>query len=60
MQLRPLLAGLGCITILCSATAAQAQYDLIIRGGRLLDGMGNPWRYADVAVAGDQIVAVGL
>ncbi len=33
--------------------------DLIIRNGRLLDGTGNPWRYADVAIDGDRIVAVG-
>lgn len=43
-----------------AASVAPAQtYDLIIRGGRLLDGTGAPWRYADVAVRGDRIVAVG-
>lgn len=35
------------------------RYDILIRGGRLLDGSGNPWRYADVAIAGDRIAAVG-
>ncbi len=59
MPLRPIRAGLCCVTMLCCTTAVRAQYDLIIRGGRLLDGMGSPWRYADVAIAGDQIVAVG-
>jgi len=39
--------------------ASQAQYDVIIRGARLLDGAGNPWRYADVALTGDRIAAVG-
>ncbi len=39
--------------------SAHAQYDLIVRGGQLIDGSGNPWRYADVAVQGDRIVAVG-
>jgi N-acyl-D-amino-acid deacylase len=38
---------------------AQQPYDLLIKGGRLLDGSGNPWYYADVAVRGDRIVAVG-
>ena len=38
---------------------AHAQYDVLIRGGKLLDGTGNPWRYADVAIKGDRIVAVG-
>jgi N-acyl-D-aspartate/D-glutamate deacylase len=39
--------------------AAQEPYDLIIRDGRVLDGSGNPWYYADIAVSGDRIVAVG-
>lgn len=38
---------------------ASAQYDTIIRGGKLLDGTGSPWRYADVAIKGDRIVLVG-
>jgi N-acyl-D-amino-acid deacylase len=39
---------------------ARAQtYDLVIRGGKLLDGTGSPWRYADVAINADRIVAVG-
>ncbi len=37
---------------------AADSYDLIIRGGRVVDGTGNPWFYADVAVNGDRIVAV--
>lgn len=45
---------------LAAATTARAQtYDVLIRGGRLLDGTGAPWRYADVAIIGDRIVAVG-
>lgn len=34
-------------------------YDLLITGGRLIDGAGTPWYWADVAVRGDRIVAVG-
>ncbi|MCK6626817.1 MAG: D-aminoacylase [Anaerolineae bacterium] len=34
-------------------------YDLLITGGRLIDGAGTPWYWADVAVQGDRIVAVG-
>ncbi len=41
-------------------TAMGAEnYDVLIRGGKVLDGSGTPWRYADVAVTGDRIVAVG-
>ena len=34
-------------------------YDLIVRGGRVLDGSATPWFESDVAVAGGRIVAVG-
>ncbi len=38
---------------------APADYDVVIRHGFVLDGAGNPWVRADVAVRGDVIVAVG-
>ena len=41
------------------ALAPQAPYDLVIRGGRLLDGAGNPWVRADLAIRGDRIAAIG-
>ena len=41
-----------------SVTAAQS-YDVIIRDGRVIDGTGNPWFRADVALNGDRIVAMG-
>ena len=34
-------------------------FDLLIRGGRVIDGAGNPWFHADVGVAGDRIAVVG-
>jgi N-acyl-D-aspartate/D-glutamate deacylase len=39
--------------------AQPARYDVIIRHGRVLDGTGNPWILADVAITGDRIAAVG-
>ena len=33
--------------------------DLLIRGGHVIDGAGNPWYAADVGIAGDRIAAVG-
>lgn len=44
-----------------AAAAADAgpDYDLLLRGGRVVDGAGNPWLRADVAVRGDRIAAIG-
>lgn len=39
--------------------AAQPAYDLLIENGRVLDGSGNPWIRADVAVDDGDIAAVG-
>jgi N-acyl-D-amino-acid deacylase len=33
--------------------------DLLVRGGRVIDGAGNPWYQADVGVADGRIAAVG-
>lgn len=34
------------------------KYDLILRGGRIVDGSGNPWYRADVAIQGDRIAVI--
>ena len=34
-------------------------FDLIIRGGRIVDGTGNPWFSADLGVRGDRIASIG-
>ena len=47
------LAGLGCLR------AAQPEFDLVIRHGKIVDGTGNPWFHGDVAIKGDRIAAVG-
>ena len=33
-------------------------YDTLIRHGRVVDGSGNPWIHADVALAGDRVKAI--
>jgi len=53
-------ASLTFVLALAAMTApAAAQHDILFRGARLLDGAGNPWRYADVAVTDGLISAVG-
>lgn len=37
----------------------ERPFDLLIRGGRIIDGTGNPWYLGDVGIQGDRIVAVG-
>ncbi len=39
--------------------AAQADFDIIIRGGQVLDGTGAAAQSADVGIKGDRITAVG-
>jgi N-acyl-D-amino-acid deacylase len=41
------------------ANAGAESYDVIIRGGHILDGTGNPWYAADIGIRGDKIVAIG-
>ncbi len=45
--------------LLFTALASGAGYDLIIRNARVLDGAGNPWMRADVAVSGGKIAFIG-
>jgi N-acyl-D-amino-acid deacylase len=36
-----------------------AEYDVVIRNGRVLDGAGNPWILADVAIADGRFAEIG-
>ena len=48
------------VVVLLAGVAPQPQsFDILIRGGRVLDGSGNPWIRADIGIRGDRIVAVG-
>src|SRR5689334_7492757 len=49
-------------TVLLFAIPALAQtpaYDIVIRGGRVLDGNGNPWILADVAIRDGHFAKIG-
>jgi dihydroorotase/N-acyl-D-amino-acid deacylase len=41
------------------AQQAPSPFDVLITGGRIVDGTGAPWFEGDVAVAGDRIAAMG-
>ena len=41
-----------------ASTSPQGSYDVVISGGKIVDGTGNPWYYGDVGISGDRIAAV--
>ena len=63
--MRPMKSVLGLVAALflaCLATTAAqpgARYDLLIKNGRVMDGTGNPWFPADVAIKDGRIAAIG-
>ena len=58
-SMRALLLSLA-ILLVGSTQRAEAQvYDVLIRNARVLDGTGNDWFRADIAIDGDRIVRIG-
>jgi N-acyl-D-amino-acid deacylase len=49
----------GALGLTSTAASAPPAHDLVIRGGRVLDGTGSPWVLADVAVDGGRIAVIG-
>src|SRR5262245_31058716 len=57
-----LLALLAVVAALSSnrrVASAHAEFDLIISGGRVVDGTGNPWFKADVAIKDGRVAEIG-
>jgi N-acyl-D-amino-acid deacylase len=52
----------ACTVFLCSLAPAfsqTARFDVVVAGGRIVDGSGNPWYYGDLGIRGDSIAAIG-
>ncbi|HMP88519.1 MAG TPA: amidohydrolase family protein, partial [Lacibacter sp.] len=47
------------LLLLSLSSNAQQAYDIIIINGKILDGTGNSWYYADLAVKDGKIAAIG-
>jgi N-acyl-D-amino-acid deacylase len=45
--------------IAAGGPGTAGDYDILIRNGHVIDGAGNPWFAADVAITGDRIAAIG-
>jgi N-acyl-D-amino-acid deacylase len=58
---RPIALILASLLVTAAAPPApEPSYDIVIRGGRVLDGAGNPWITADVAIKDGRIARVGV
>ncbi|MDE2964267.1 MAG: amidohydrolase family protein [Acidobacteriota bacterium] len=56
---RAMLALALCCTLLACRQSPQYEFDLIIAGGKLVDGSGSLWFPGDLAIHGEEIVYVG-
>jgi N-acyl-D-amino-acid deacylase len=50
---------LAAFTIAALAPSFAQPFDLILRGGRVLDGTGNPWFAADIGIRDGKILRIG-
>jgi N-acyl-D-amino-acid deacylase len=49
----------GVFVAVLSAQSPRPAFDILITGGRIIDGTGAPWFQGDVGIRGDRIAAIG-
>jgi N-acyl-D-amino-acid deacylase len=47
------------VLLAACVTGWTQDFDVLIRGGRIADGTGNPWFYGDVGIRGGRVAATG-
>ena len=53
-----ILAGCASAARGSGSSSTGPPYDVVISGGRVVDGTGNPWYYGDVGIRGDRIASI--
>jgi len=54
-----LFLALAVLPALAAEKPGAAAYDIVITNGKIIDGTGNPWFQADVAIKNGKIVKIG-
>src|SRR5688500_10199103 len=57
--MKPFAITLALVVFTATSAAQEPAYDVVIRGGRIVDGTGAPSYRADLAIRDGRIVAIG-
>jgi N-acyl-D-aspartate/D-glutamate deacylase len=58
MHIATPLAVVSLLIAACSTISAAEEFDLVLRGGRIVDGTGAPWYHGDIAIRDGKIVGL--
>ncbi len=54
-----IIALLPCLVLLATSCTPKPDYDTLIKNGKVIDGGGNPWFYADIGIKDGEIKSMG-